>query len=337
MNRLSQPQPTDSDQSRWHGSLELRFALAHGKTQPIHTYARAPLKVQRPFYPEGLGVCHSVVLHTAGGMVVGDRLSQDIHLESGTHALITTAAASKAYGRGSSSASLINYSASLNQPEVKDNLSSASLKKPEARQIRSSANQTNYSAKLKAPETRQIIRLQVETGACLEWFPQETIVFNGAVYRQDLRVELAPGASWLGWEITRFGRSARGERFVEGNWRSHTEVWQQGHPQWIDRQWLPASEATFSSPYGLAGQPVVGTLVLVGEPVSSEILEQARELWSAREYVGEAGVTQLMSGLLCRYRGASTEEVRHWFIEVWQLLRVNLFGRPMIKPRVWLL
>jgi len=321
VNRLSQPQPTDSDQSRWHGSLELRFALAHGKTQPIHTYAKAPLKVQRPFYPEGLGVCHSVVLHTAGGMVAGDRLSQDIHLESGTNALITTAAASKAYGRGTSSASLINYSASLNRPEAKENLSNPKPQK--------------YSASLKKPETRQIIRLQVEAGACLEWLPQETIVFNGAVYRQDLRVELAPGASWLGWEITRFGRSARGERFVEGNWRSHTEVWQQGNPQWIDRQWLPASEATFSSPYGLAGQPVVGTLVLVGEAVSLQILEQARELWSARQYVGEAGVTQLMSGLLCRYRGASTEEVRHWFTEVWQLLRVNLFGRPIIKPRVW--
>ncbi len=328
MNRFSQPQPTDSDQSRWHGSLELRFAYCQGKTQLIHTYAKAPLKVQRPFYPEGLGVCHSVVLHTAGGMVAGDKLSQYIHLESGTHALITTAAASKAYGRGSTSASLINYS--TNNEKL-----SGSLNQPEARQNISSANPVNYSASLQKPETRQIIRLQVETGACLEWLPQETIVFNGAVYRQDLRVELAPGASWLGWEITRFGRSARGERFVEGNWRSHTEVWQQGHPQWIDRQWLPASEATFSSPYGLAGQPVVGTLALVGQPVSSQILEQARELWSAREYVGEAGVTQLMSGLLCRYRGGSTEEVRHWFTEVWQLLRVNLFGRPIIKPRVW--
>ncbi|AOW99338.1 urease accessory protein [Moorena producens PAL-8-15-08-1] len=328
MNQLSQPQPTDSDKSRWHGSLKLRFALADGKTQPIHTYAKAPLKVQRPFYPEGLGVCHTVVLHTAGGMVAGDRLSQDIHLESGTNVLITTAAASKAYGRGSASASLRNYS--TNNEKLR-----ASLNQPEARQNISSANPENNSASLNQPETRQIIRLQVETGACLEWFPQETIVFNGAVYRQDLRVELAPGASWLGWEITRFGRSARGERFVEGNWRSHTEVWQQGHPQWIDRQWLPASEATFSSPYGLAGQPVVGTLALVGQPVSSQIIEQARGLWSAREYVGEAGVTQLMSGLLCRYRGASTEEVRHWFTEVWQLLRVNLFGRPIIKPRVW--
>ncbi|NEQ11464.1 MAG: urease accessory protein UreD, partial [Moorea sp. SIO4E2] len=185
MNQLSQPQPTDSDQSRWHGSLELRFAYCQGKTQPIHTYAKAPLKVQRPFYPEGLGVCHSVVLHTAGGMVAGDRLSQDIHLESGTHALITTAAASKAYGRGSASASLRNYSA--NHEKL-----SGSLNQPEARPIISSANPVNNSASLKKPETRQIIRIQVETGACLEWLPQETIVFNGAVYRQDLRVELAP-------------------------------------------------------------------------------------------------------------------------------------------------
>ena len=52
--------------------------------------------------------------------------------------------------------------------------------------------------------------MQAHVNACLEWLPQETILFNGAIYRQDLRVELATGASWLGWEITRFGRSARG-------------------------------------------------------------------------------------------------------------------------------
>ena len=49
-------------------------------------------------------------------------------------------------------------------------------------------------------------------------------------------------------EITRFGRSARGEKFCFGNWRSHTEVWQQGQPLWIDRQWLPLVINTMLSP-----------------------------------------------------------------------------------------
>lgn len=269
----------------WHGSLNLVFAHRHGTTQLIHSQNQAPLKVQRPFYPEGSAVCHSVVLHTSGGVVGGDRLSLNFQVEPNAQALITTAAASKVY-------------------------------------------------RSNGLEAKQSIQMQVEADACLEWLPQETIVFNSAIYRQDLRVELAPGASWLGWEITRFGRSARGERFLEGEWRSHTEIWQQGRPLWIDRQWLPGGEEILNSPHGLAGQPVVGSLVWVGAD-SPEIVQKVRLLWTGAERQGEAGVTRLTTGLLCRYRGPSTSEVRNWFTDVWQLLRLSFLGRPSCPPRVW--
>ncbi|QLE44041.1 urease accessory protein UreD [Nostoc sp. C052] len=267
----------------WHGKLNLVYADRQGKTQLIYNHQQAPLKVQRPFYPEGEKVCHSVILHTAGGMVGGDRLSSNIHLQPQTQALITTAAASKIY--------------------------------------RSNGLQA-----------RQNIQMQVDAGACLEWLPQETILFNDAIYRQDLRVELATGGSWLGWEITRFGRSARGEKFLQGEWRSHTEIWQQGVPLWIDRQYLPGSEDIFHTPHGLAGKPIVGSLVWVGGAVSGEIVEKMRNLWDGQ---GEAGVSRLQHGLLCRYRGASTSEVRNWFIDVWQLLRVSFLNRGNCIPRVW--
>ncbi|MBW4574823.1 MAG: urease accessory protein UreD [Aphanothece sp. CMT-3BRIN-NPC111] len=270
----------------WYGSLNLVYAHRQGATQLIHTQVKAPLKVQRPFYPEGSEVCHSVVLHTAGGVVGGDRNSLDFHLEPNAQALITTAAAAKIY-------------------------------------------------RSNGLEARQTIQMQVEAGACLEWLPQETIVFNGAIYRQDLRVELAPGALWLGWEITRFGRSARGEQFLQGEWRSHTEIWQKGRPLWIDRQWLPAGEEILNSPHGLAGQPVVASLAWVGGAVSPEIVDKARSLWAATERQGEAGVTQLTQGLLCRYRGFSSSEVRNWFTEVWHLLRLSYLGRSSCRPRVW--
>ncbi|HYX14573.1 MAG TPA: urease accessory protein UreD [Nostoc sp.] len=266
----------------WHGKLNLVYADRQGKTQLIYDRHQAPLKVQRPFYPEG-EICHSVILHTAGGMVGGDRLSSNIHLQPQTQALITTAAASKIY--------------------------------------RSNGLQA-----------RQTIQMQVDAGACLEWLPQETILFNDAIYRQDLRVELATGGSWLGWEITRFGRSARGEKFLQGEWRSHTEIWQEGFPLWIDRQWLRGSEETFHSPHGLGGKPIVGSLVWVGGAVSAEIVERTRNLWNGE---GEAGVSRLQHGLLCRYRGASTSEVRNWFINVWQMLRVSFLNRGNCIPRVW--
>jgi urease accessory protein len=276
---ISNSQPIEG----WHGKLNLVYADRQNTTQLIYNHQQAPLKVQRPFYPEGEKVCHSVILHTAGGVVGGDRLSSNIHLQAQAQALITTAAASKIY--------------------------------------RSNGLQG-----------RQTIQMQVDAGACLEWLPQETILFNGAIYRQDLRVELATGGSWLGWEITRFGRSARGEKFLQGEWRSHTEIWQQDVPLWIDRQYLPGSEDVFHSPHGLAGKPIVGSLVWVGGAVSGEIVEKARNLWYGK---GEVGVTRLQHGLLCRYRGASTSEVRNWFIDVWQLLRVSFLNRGNCIPRVW--
>lgn len=81
----------------WHGSLNLVYAQRQNTTQVIHNQVKAPLKVQRPFYPEGSEVCHSIILHTAGGIVGGDRLSLNFHLEPNSKALITTAAASKIY------------------------------------------------------------------------------------------------------------------------------------------------------------------------------------------------------------------------------------------------
>lgn len=267
----------------WHGKLNLVYADRLNNTELIHSHQQAPLKVQRPFYPEGAKICHSVILHTAGGVVGGDRLSYNLHLQPQSEALITTAAASKIY--------------------------------------RSNGLQA-----------RQNINIQIDAGACLEWLPQETIIFNGAIYRQYLRVELAPGSSWLGWEITRFGRTARGEKFLQGEWRSHTEIWQEGLPLWIDRQWLPGSEEVFHSPHGLAGQPIVGSLVWVGNPISGETLEKMRNLWVG---TGEIGMTQLQNGFLCRYRGTSTSEVRNWFTAIWQLLRVSVLNRSSCVPRVW--
>lgn len=268
----------------WHGNLQLAYARQAESTQLIHEQVQAPLKVQRPFYPEGPEVCHSAILHTAGGIVGGDRLSLQAELQPNAHALLTTVAATKIY-------------------------------------------------RSNGLEATQTVQLDVAPGACLEWLPLETIVFNQAIYRQDIRVELAPGGLWMGWEMIRFGRSARGERFLDGNWRSHTEVWQQGTPLWIDRQWVPGSEAVFHSPHGLGGCPIVGSFAFVGRSVDPELVEKARHLWQGCS--GEIGATRLMSGLLCRYRGSSTIEARQWLIAVWHLVRTHYLHRTACIPRLW--
>ncbi|MBF2064782.1 MAG: urease accessory protein UreD [Calothrix sp. C42_A2020_038] len=272
----------------WHGKLDLVYAHPDGATQLIYAHHQAPLKVQRPFYPEGQAVCHSVILHTAGGVVGGDKLSYNLQLQPQSQALITTAAAGKIY-RSNGRLAIQN------------------------------------------------IDIKVDTGATLEWLPQEIIVFNGAIYRQDIRINLAENANFIGWEITRFGRSARGEKFLQGSWKSYTEIWQQNKPLWIDRQFLPGSEEVFHSPHALNSKPVVGTLVFVGQAVSPEFIEKIRSLEQTRSIssLHLFGVTRLEHGFLCRYRGSSTSEVRNWFTAVWQLLRQSFLGRSDCIPRVW--
>lgn len=59
----------DNQENSWHGKLELVYAQRQNSTQLMFSHNQAPLKVQRPFYPEGEKICHSVILHTAGGVV----------------------------------------------------------------------------------------------------------------------------------------------------------------------------------------------------------------------------------------------------------------------------
>lgn len=284
----------NNNQSGWHGKLNMIFSDRAGITKIISDRTQAPLKIQRPFYPENPDICHTVILHTAGGIVGGDRLSLNLHLQPNSKALITTASASKIY--------------------------------------RSNGLQA-----------RQNIEIKIDNNAYLEWFPQETIIFNDAIYRQNLQVELAENATWLGWEIIRFGRSARGEKFTSGEWRSHTEIWQQNRPLWIDRQSLQGSEANFNSYHALATQPIIGTFALIGQEITSELVPKIRSLFldhfpannNNKYNLAETGVTRLEKGIICRYRGQSTAQARNWFISVWHLLRLTYLNRPSCPPRVW--
>ncbi|ASP46817.1 urease accessory protein UreD [Cognaticolwellia beringensis] len=89
---------------QWVASLTLGFG-AHSNSNSNTSITRmniarhyGPLRVQRPFYPEGPeGCCHVYILHPPGGLVSGDALNIDVNVTENAHTLLTTPAANKLY------------------------------------------------------------------------------------------------------------------------------------------------------------------------------------------------------------------------------------------------
>jgi len=80
----------------WVAQIDLGFACKNAKTVMSNMAFKGPMRVQRPFYPEG-HPCHVYLLHPPGGMVSGDQLTINVSVERDAHALITTPSAGKIY------------------------------------------------------------------------------------------------------------------------------------------------------------------------------------------------------------------------------------------------
>ena len=281
----------------WLGQADLVFQTTAAGTRH-QGYATAPLKLQRGFGRSG-GRWELPILHTAGGLVGGDRLELRARLEPGSQALLTSVAAQKVYGTVG----------------------------------RSRLNPTGLWA-------QQRLQLELAAGADLEWLPQDLVIYANGLYAQHTEVDLAPDASFLGAEVVRLGRSAAGEALGAGCWRSALEIRRHRSEgrRWelVDR--LELGGDTLFSSHGLAGQPVLGTLVWAAPaPLQaaaiSDLVAQARA--DRRGLTGEMACGALEQGIVARYRGPSSQAARFWFTRLWCRIRA-LRGLPEPElPRVW--
>ncbi len=89
-------QSPESESPGWQAELRLAIERRGDRSVLSQRSHVGPLRIQRPFYPEG-AVPHLYLLHPPGGVVGGDQLSIQVVVREKAHALLTTPAANKFY------------------------------------------------------------------------------------------------------------------------------------------------------------------------------------------------------------------------------------------------
>ena len=183
------------------------------------------------------------------------------------------------------------------------------------------------------PASLQSLAFDLAEGSSLEWLPQETILFDGAVADLRTRIDLAPGAQYIGWEIFCFGRAACGERYARGRFEQRTEVFRAGERLWTECARLEGDDPLFASPVGLAGRGVCATLLAAGADVATDVLTACGAVAAGEGAL--AGVTRLPGVLIARWLGAHGEDARRYVAALWAVLRPALRGIEAVPPRIW--
>ena len=180
------------------------------------------------------------------------------------------------------------------------------------------------------PWAKQSLAFDVQ--GALEWLPQETIVFDGALAETECRVDLAAQAAFIGWDIVCLGRTGAGERLSRGIFRTSVQIRREKKLLWFERGRIDGGGRLLESPAGLGGSPVFATLFASIPLFDKKILEEMRQ----QNPIGGRGAVTLLPGiLLARYLGDSSEAARRYFIALWRILRPAVAGHEAIEPRIW--
>ena len=176
--------------------------------------------------------------------------------------------------------------------------------------------------------------LSVKESACLEWLPQETILFDGANVNSTTKVMLEHSSTFIGWEIVSFGRPACSEEFSTGVYKQSFEIWRDDMPVMIDKVMIKDRAEVFSSLWGLQSKPVMGLMAIVN--TDTQLLKQAKEeiLETIVEHA-HLSVTVMDDILVCRCLDNNSMSIRDLFIEIWKLIRPISIQKQPCEPRIW--
>jgi urease accessory protein len=176
---------------------------------------------------------------------------------------------------------------------------------------------------------RQVQHIAIDD-AVLEWLPQETIFYPGALARSETIVRMDRSSSFIGWEIPCLGLPARGEGFDRGELQLNMELWVDDEPRLIDRLRIDGNHKARHAVWGLNSCDAIGTLLAY--PTDRSLLEPVRAI--AQDGV-EFAVSIVDDVMVCRALGRQAEAIKRQFVAAWQVLRQAMLGKEALAPRIW--
>jgi urease accessory protein len=185
---------------------------------------------------------------------------------------------------------------------------------------------------------RQCTHLQLDRDARLEWLPLESICYSGSIAENHLKLDLAPGAELMGWDITALGLPHANQPFVLGSLRQHIEL----PGVWLERGTVDASDTRLlDSPAGLGGFRCTATLFFVsGTPLTRERRQLALD--SVRADIAQHALAPTVGAtsphaqvVLVRALAPVVEPVMKLFSTLRNTWRTQLWAKAQSSPRIW--
>jgi urease accessory protein len=191
--------------------------------------------------------------------------------------------------------------------------------------------------KSNGPCATQHLQFDVKDNACLEWFPQENILFDASKVTFTAQVNLAKKARFAAWEILCFGRQAQQEHWSTGEMKQKLHIQREGKLVWNECAAIEPSDIALASIIGMHQCVVSASFVIAAGTVPEPILEACRAVKPKYKLDVNAryGVTALPEIFSARYVGQSTQCAKAYFELLWQCLRPWYASREMQRPRIW--
>lgn len=185
----------------------------------------------------------------------------------------------------------------------------------------------------------QHIHLHVKDQSILEWVPQETMLFDGALAHSETHIHLDNAASFIGWDMLVLGRQARAERFVQGSYYNQFKLWREHKLLVADTLYFEGEDRWLSSCLGMNNQAVMGSFWAAAPEKyrSSFYLEQQLELIRELMMRMQAPVTlTLLDDVVsARFLGNDVRHCHDAFAAIRAKLRRYWFDLEEEFPRIW--